>query len=540
MTQRVLGPTGGRRRKRLALLLPFMAIAALILAIGASAGPVGHAAGFEGDDGNLAPGDVIQTGEVSPNFDWNSFAPVTYNIGTAPYRQATTTVSGWNFTGIEDADASTTDTAFAGGVKQDDNCAALTGQKAANKTDLRSAYFADARVDGDVYLALAWVRIEQNTTSPSSHVGFEFNQGETPCSATSSLVHRTAGDLLVVYDFGGGSADLPALTIRQWVTSGSCEVSSNSPPCWGPAANLTANGDAEGRVNTFGPVQDLVGPVSPRTLGTNEFGEAIINLSDAVETVGGDPCRAFGNAYAVSRSSGNSGTAQMKDLVGPANVDINLCGGIVIKKETTAPDTVTDFTFQQDIDDTGEFLLKDGESESFTDVPEGTYTVSEDDPSADNYALTDITCETDDGSTWELVDENDLLAGVEITLAASDTVTCTFTNTLQSQPTTTATQPSVIATLHDSATVSGANDATGDVTFKLWADDECTDLLHEEDGTLDGDGNASTTDGHEVTDEGTWYWTAHYEGDTLNDPSDSDCGDEIVTIDITPDPPSDD
>ncbi len=54
MTETVLGPTGGRRRKRLAFIVPFVVLAALILAIGASAGPIGNAAGFEDDDANLA------------------------------------------------------------------------------------------------------------------------------------------------------------------------------------------------------------------------------------------------------------------------------------------------------------------------------------------------------------------------------------------------------------------------------------------------------------------------------------------------------
>jgi hypothetical protein len=54
----------------LAFIVPFLALAALILAIGASAtGPVGTASGFEDDDGNLV---------ADSTFDWNSFAPVAY------------------------------------------------------------------------------------------------------------------------------------------------------------------------------------------------------------------------------------------------------------------------------------------------------------------------------------------------------------------------------------------------------------------------------------------------------------------------------
>ena len=89
MTERVLGPTGGRRRKRLALLVPFLALAALILAIAAAAGPVGTAAGFEDDDGNL-----VANG-TTPNFDWNSFATTLWT-GTPPYQSSTKIVSGWD------------------------------------------------------------------------------------------------------------------------------------------------------------------------------------------------------------------------------------------------------------------------------------------------------------------------------------------------------------------------------------------------------------------------------------------------------------
>ena len=49
-------------------------------------------------------------------------------------------------------------------------------------------------VNGDVFLGLAWMRIPQN--------------------------------------FEGGAGDAPVLTLRRWVTFGSCEVSTNSPPCW--------------------------------------------------------------------------------------------------------------------------------------------------------------------------------------------------------------------------------------------------------------------------------------------------------------------
>jgi hypothetical protein len=87
--------------KRTRYLLGIGVIAALVIGwqIAAFAGPVGTAQGFEDDDGNLAPNGG------TPNFDWNSFAPVTWSPhpATTPTRQTDAkTVSGFQFKGIED------------------------------------------------------------------------------------------------------------------------------------------------------------------------------------------------------------------------------------------------------------------------------------------------------------------------------------------------------------------------------------------------------------------------------------------------------
>lgn len=128
------------------------------------------------------------------------------------------------------------------------------------------------------------MRITQNTTSPSAHVAFEFNQGSTAC-ATGGLVNRTAGDMLIVYDFEGGATDTPTLTLKRWLTSAAgntasqCETS-KTLPCWGNLINLTTSGFAEAKVNTTATAVDEVADPN-ETLGLNEFGEAGINLTDA-------------------------------------------------------------------------------------------------------------------------------------------------------------------------------------------------------------------------------------------------------------------
>jgi hypothetical protein len=401
-----------------------LAIAAVLALLGAVlpalAGPVGTAAGFEDDDGNLAP-------EAPINFDWNSFAPTTF-------RTSSTNVSGWAFTGLEDAQATNSDTGFAGGTKQDNDCASVGTAKAPNKDDLKRIYVASNTVGGDVFLELAWVRIPQNTTSPSAHIGFEFNQGETACPAGSDgLVRRTAGDMLIVYDFEGGATDTPTITLRRWVTSGTCEVGSSSPPCWGPATDLTALGFAEAKVNTFGSVSDAIAPSPPETLGTSEFGEAGINLTDA-GVFSPNECTAFGKAYAVSRSSGNSGTAQMKDLVGPGDINITNCGNVIIHKVTDPSPDATDTTFDYTTTgglDPATFSLKDGETFDYgNDVFAGSYSVTETDPSPE-FMLTDLDCSASDLSHGSTVTENVGTRTASFDLKPLDTIECTYTNTLQ-------------------------------------------------------------------------------------------------------------
>jgi len=457
---RVIGPTGSKRRRRFALIVPLVVLAALALALGAAAGPVGTLSGFQDDDGNLIDDGV--------GIDWNSFSPVTWSPhpATTPTRTAEKTALGWKFLGLEDWQATTADSAFAGGVKQDDNCPVVNTGKAPNKDDLKRVYVSSATINNHIFLNLAWVRIPQNTTSPSAHIGFEFNQGTTACGSQSdSLVSRTAGDMLIVYDFEGGGTDTPVLTLRRWVTSGTCEVSSDSPPCWGPAVNLTAGGFAEGKVNTGGSVVDALAPPAlssatgtsvSETLGTNEFGEAGIDLT-AAGVFSSTTCAGFGKVYAVSRSSGNSGTAQMKDLVGPGNFSLNNCGSVTIIKQTNPRGVDQNFDFTSNlagaqlscVTDTtpAAFTLNDagnagktlgsilpadnstGNTESCTNVPLGTYTVTEGaDPNG--FAFASLTCtSTGSGSGSQ---DGTIAKQANITIAAGgDTVTCVYINNQQ-------------------------------------------------------------------------------------------------------------
>jgi hypothetical protein len=126
----------------------------------------------------------------------------------------------------------------------------------------------DGQLENHTILNLAWARIPQNTTSASAHVAFEFNQGTIPCGAGSDgLVEREPGDMLVVYDFEGGTTD-PTIKLAQWTeTAGeACDIGSHSPVpngCWGVAEDLTASGFAEAGVNVGFTVLDGIKPPLP-------------------------------------------------------------------------------------------------------------------------------------------------------------------------------------------------------------------------------------------------------------------------------------
>ena len=484
-------------------------------------------AGFEASDGNLAAGS---------NPDWNSFSPLTWT-GSVPYQIADKTIStgalsGWHVQGLTDAQASTSDSGFAGGVKQDDNCATVKGGKAPNKDDLKRAYIATKTAgDGHTYLMLAWERIPQNTVNASAHVGFEFNQSDTACGGTThdGLVQRTADDMLIVYDFEGSSSGAASLSIRRWTTTAgaACDVSSDSPPCWG-VPNALNSTQAEARVNTTGfPTLDTLagGSGSPaiastgQNLGQSEFGEAGIDLN-AAGVFSSTTCTSFGQAEVISRSSGNSSQAAMEDLVGPASFTVSNCGTLIVKKVTVpSPDTTdTAFGFTTSGGGTSNAAiwpsttvsLKNGDTYNKDVFPATDFSAQE--TSAGNFSLTSASC---DNSTGSLTGTT--LSAIHV--AANETVTCTFTNTKNKAT------PSVATQIHldDKATISGGDSPTGSVTFKLYDTAACAgSVIAEFDNVALSGGTASTVgltpdSGSTFVSTGkTYSWKVTYNGDTGN------------------------
>src|SRR5439155_8102743 len=97
---------------------------------------------------------------------------------------------------------------------------------------------------GDNLLYLAW---ERTNTLGSAHMDFELNQGAVGIGTTTTgsvPLNRTAGDVLVDFDFGGSG--VPVLQWHKWLTStvnttGNASAdreASTTYPCWTTAHNI--------------------------------------------------------------------------------------------------------------------------------------------------------------------------------------------------------------------------------------------------------------------------------------------------------------
>ncbi len=103
-------------------------------------------------------------------------------------------------------------------------------------------------------------------------------------------------------------------------------------------------------------------------------------------------------------------------------------GTVIIEKETLPPGG-TGFSFSQNIDGSGTFMLDDGGSRTFTDVPAGRYQVQEADPAITpgGYTLSNLVCtDSDPNGDPSLVDLSSRTATVAVD--PGETVICTFTN----------------------------------------------------------------------------------------------------------------
>jgi uncharacterized repeat protein (TIGR01451 family) len=494
----------------------------LVSATGCGAsGTIADQSGFEDADGNLA---IDKAGCM----DWNGFAPMTWT-GSVPYQNATATSGGFTFFGASDAVDSHTDTMYAGGVKQADECPKTITGNVDNKADIARIYMAASTdpATKHVYLDLAWIRAPQNTTSSDVHVGFEFNQNKTPCGAGSLLVHRTPGDILLVYNFQSGSA---SIAYSQWTGS-----------AWTPEKTLVPS-IAEATVFGGTSTTDAIKPSNGLNPATDEFGEAGIDLTAATVGLGNDgrACERFGTAFGESRTSGSSTSAQMKDLVGPANIDISNCATPTVtttqkpatgEMAETFKDTAT-LSGGANYDGTGSITFT---LYSAPDCQGSVHTETVDHITANGDYTTPDGVQLDEAGTYYWVasfnhdgHNNDSTTGcndepVEVKKAVPSILTT-------QQPA----SASVGDTYKDTATLSKAVNLTGkgSITFTLYSAAGCdgTVLDTETVSNISANGSYTTPTGVDVHSSGTYYWVASFSGDANNESSTGGCNDEPVVV----------
>lgn len=410
---------------------------------------------FESGDGNLAV-------DTPGNFDWAN--PIeTITCGS--------TVPGFGQNCGTDLKKSTSDNAFGQGAKEDiPNPTVVSGSIPPNKSDLTRFYVNKERRGGSDFLYLAW---ERSNVLGTANMDFEFNQNScfpnatppsTNCDGNGVTPTRTAGDLLIRFDFtnGGGT---PVLSLVRWLTTASGASASdcfknNALPCWGVTnsqtsnvggdlldgvddeqINLTLAGFAEGAVNTT-TLTDNRPPGNPITLPALTFGEAGINLT-AANVFPQTTCAHFGSAFLKSRSSA-AFDAEMKDFIAPIPVNISNCGEIKIIKRTNPRGVDQAFNFTSTIPGTSKcvtdttpdaFSLNDkgntttdsaGNTEDCTDVLAGSYTVTE--AATAGFELQSLTCTVagSGGSTGAQDGTNPNQANIAV--KPGDTVTCVFRN----------------------------------------------------------------------------------------------------------------
>jgi uncharacterized repeat protein (TIGR01451 family) len=459
---------------------------------------------FEGNDGNM-------TVDTAGHTDWESLA------GNPGLRTLVDLPSGQG------------DNAFGEGTKEDDTVVTVvTGSIPPNKNDLTRSYVYEDRVGGSSFIYLAW---ERTAAIGDAHIDFELNQNATAGfdgSTTGQVtLNRTTGDLLLSYDFSGSGT--PTITLFTW-----------NGTQWTNPQDLSALGFAEAAVNTA----DLTDVLDNNaTVGTGEFGEASVNLSDALLAAGfnQDTCQSFGSLMVKARSSGSSTTAELKDFIAPVPFHASNCATPTIVTQTsvssmtvgdthTVGDTAT-LTGDNPSGDVSFQLYSDANCSEPVAGVSGSATL---DSGVASFAGASFTPDHTGTYYWGVS-----YAGDGHNNAASacggDNEEIVVGKASPSVSTTQQPDSGAIGdTYKDTATLSGAvnPDGTGSLTFTLYSAADCggTVLDSETVDEISANGDYTTPNGFALENAGTYYWVASFSGDSNNHEFTSGCNDEPVVV----------
>jgi uncharacterized repeat protein (TIGR01451 family) len=268
----------------------------------------------------------------------------------------------------------TADSGFTQGSKELDpsNWVCGTGGANPDKGNILRAY-VDSRISASsAYVDLAWIR-QGVSGGGDVHLNFEFSQHGTAQNPADFVpgpcpIDRANGDLLITYDFPGGSSN-PDIKAFKWDASATNWVDQNLPASAAKAA-----------VNQVSVPDPFDGTIDP-----GRFGEATIDLLAAIPPDPNGHCTTFGYLNVRSRSSGESITSALQDKLPTTAIDLSTCGKIIVHKtdDHTPPHPLAGAVFGlfKNSGATGTPIaqatsIADG-SATFNTVDPGTYYVKE-------------------------------------------------------------------------------------------------------------------------------------------------------------------
>jgi len=525
MTERVIGPTGSPRRRRTLLLLPLVALAALVLAIMGSAANSPAPVNFE-IEGNLEAGDVGTAGGTAVGSDWinlnaaNGGQGALQCPGNAASCLPTAVVDGpapgdgvlfrddlkvdpdkTTFTqGDKENDfANVADPPPPGGVLQSDTpWHIVSGSVPPQKDDLFDIAANTFVAGNQAELDIGMLRTNNNG---SSHVDFELNR-------LSWLPNSTTGITCATNQTGIAGFKCPVRTEGDFLISFEISPSSTTPPVevftrffvWDLPGGTDANGHGRGSVDCQGPLtgnentcpwEEITIPTNPTavlasanaaqipagpwgsrlpdggptsTIPPGGWFEVAIDL----DRIGFAPsCPGFGTMSAKSRSSGSSVTSALTDLAGPFPVNLDTCGKLTIIKDAQ-PNGAQDFSYSS----TGglspsTFNLDDDGDPTLSDrqiydpLSPGTYTVTEG-AQGGGYTFSSANCVV---NTSDANDPTTATGGLTSTIHIGNggEVTCTYINVLQ--------RSLIISKVaKDASTPATGNEPLGGVAFTISPD----------------------------------------------------------------------
>jgi hypothetical protein len=217
------------------------------------------------------------------------------------------------------------DTAFSGGDKEaEPDKWDFIEHSAPGKDDLTAGYAAAEVTNTVAWLWLAFERLPVSGVG-DAHIDFELNQSTSTVvnSVGETIPARATGDLLIQYDYPGGTSPVD-ISVLEWTGNAVTGSFSDVTP---PASAVVADASPD-RERTFGEVG-----------------------LDLTQVVGFLDCPGFNQFWTKSRASGESDTSQLKDVIMPTPIDLSTCGSITVLKEDESGTKLAGATFEAFFDD---------------------------------------------------------------------------------------------------------------------------------------------------------------------------------------------